>query len=245
MYATAPEDHDSLVIVPTYNEVQNLECLVQAVLDQDTTTPFTLLIIDDNSPDGTGELADLLAAERPERLAVLHRARKLGLGTAYIAGFRYALQHGYTHVFEMDADFSHDPSTLPLLRSALEDADLVVGSRYVRGGSARGWSIPRRALSQLGSFYAGSILGVPVRDLTGGFKGYRANVLANINLGAIKSSGYAFQIEMTYYAFAHGFRIMELPICFGPRAAGNSKMGFSIVLEALLAVWRLRLTAHP
>jgi dolichol-phosphate mannosyltransferase len=238
------QNHDSLVIVPTYNEVDNLECLVEAVLDQSSSPAFDLLVVDDNSPDGTGDLADFLACERPDRLVVIHRAGKFGLGTAYIEGFRYALQHGYTHVFEMDADFSHDPSALPVLRAALEDADVVLGSRYIPGGTAAQWSGWRRALSQLGSTYARFILGVPVHDLTGGFKGFRADALAALDLGAIRSSGYAFQIEVTYRTLLHGFHVTELPITFGPRLAGHSKLRPGIILEALLVVPRLRLTSR-
>ena len=234
---------DNLVIVPTYNELQNLQPLVEAILGQNASTPFNLLIVDDNSPDGTGELADHLVREQPDRLSVLHREGKLGLGTAYVHGFQYALAPGYDHVFEMDADFSHNPAMLPVLRSALNEADLVLGSRYVSGGGAPGWSVWRLALSQLGSAYARSILGLPFRDLTGGFKGFRASVLAALDLNAIKSNGYAFQIEVTYRSFLNGFRIVEEPIVFGPRLNGRSKMRKGIVLEALVVVWSLRRTA--
>src|SRR5438270_250068 len=165
MCQTTNMSRDSLVIVPTYNEAETLECLVQSVLCQDSPTPFSMLVVDDNSPDGTGDLADFLAAEWQNRLAVLHRQSKLGLGSAYVEGFRYALEHGFSHVFEMDADFSHDPVALPALRSALENADLVLGSRYIRGGSAAGQPVWRRALSQLGSRYASIVLGLPFRDL--------------------------------------------------------------------------------
>jgi dolichol-phosphate mannosyltransferase len=235
---------DSLVIVPTYNELQTLEPLVEAVLRQNTPAPLNLLIVDDNSPDGTGELADHLVRRQPDRLSVLHRESKLGLGTAYVSGFRYALAHGYRHVFEMDADFSHDPAMLPVLRSTLTEADVVLGSRYVSGGAAPGWSVWRLALSQVGSAYARSVLGLPFRDLTGGFKGFRASVLAALDLSSIKSNGYAFQIEITYRSFLNGFRIVEAPIVFGPRLAGRSKMRKAIILEALLVVWRLRKTTR-
>jgi dolichol-phosphate mannosyltransferase len=231
---------DSLVIVPTYNEVDNLEALVEAVLNQSTDRPFDLLIVDDNSPDGTGDLADFLSAESADRVSVVHRAGKLGLGSAYIAGFHYALEHNYQCVFEMDADFSHDPCALPALRSALDDADVVLGSRYVRGGEAPEWPFWRRAMSKGGSAYARLVLGLPFHDLTGGFKAFRRPVLGALDLESIQSSGYAFQIEVTYRCFTHGFRIVEQPIVFGPRTAGRSKMNPRIVAEALLVVWRLR-----
>lgn len=244
MYATATLDRDSLVVVPTYNEATTLEYLAHNILDQETPTPFNLLIVDDNSPDGTGDLADVLAAERPRRISVLHRERKLGLGSAYVEGFRYALDHGFDHVFEMDADFSHDPSALPGLRAALNTVDLVLGSRYVEGGTTPHWSVWRHALSYFGSTYAGLVLGLPFHDLTSGFKGFRARVLQNLDLAAIQSNGYAFQIEVTYQTYLNGFRIAEQPINFGPRLAGRSKMRLGIVLEALLVVWRLRFTSR-
>jgi dolichol-phosphate mannosyltransferase len=244
MCAIALADRDSLVIVPTYNEIDNLGRLVRAVLDQNQVAEFNLLVVDDNSPDGTGQLADLLAAEHPDRMAVIHRDGKLGLGTAYVEGFRYALQHGYSHVFEMDADFSHDPATLQELRCTLEDADLVLGSRYVDGGSAPGQSTWRRMLSRLGSMYASTILGLPLRDVTGGFKGFRAGTLAALDLQAIRSNGYAFQIEVTYRAFSSGLRVVEQPITFGPRLSGHSKMRLGIICEALIIVWRLRFTSQ-
>jgi dolichol-phosphate mannosyltransferase len=229
---------DSLVIVPTYNEVANLERLVKAVL---ALRAFDVLIVDDNSPDGTGELGDVLALEHPNRVAVLHRPGKNGLGRAYVCGFRYALAHQYSRVFEMDADFSHDPASLLTLRSALDRADVVLGSRYVPGGVTSHWPAWRRALSQGGSRYAGIVLGLPIRDLTGGFKGFRSMVLSSIDLDAIQSNGYAFQIEVTYRCQRRGFQIVEEPIVFVDRRAGRSKMHARIVVEALLVVWRLRL----
>ena len=243
MFQTSDACRDSLVIIPTYNEAMTLEFLVEAILNQATPAPLSVLVIDDNSPDGTGDLADFLAAEWPDRLSVLHRDRKLGLGSAYVDGFRFALEHGFNHVFEMDADFSHDPAMLPTMRSMLEWADVVLGSRYVHGGSAPGWSFWRRALSQLGSRYAGVILRLPFRDLTGGFKGFRAEALMALDLDSIQSNGYAFQIEVTYRTYVNGFRIIEQPITFGKRLAGRSKMRPSIIVEALLVVWRLRFTA--
>jgi dolichol-phosphate mannosyltransferase len=235
---------DSLVIVPTYNEADNLEPLVAAVLDSDQHAQFDLLIVDDNSPDGTGELAELFAAELADRMMVLHRTDKLGLGSAYVAGFRYALKHRYTHVFEMDADFSHDPTTLPQLRSTLDSADVVLGSRYVAGGGTQHWPWWRRALSQAGSLYAAKMLDLPYHDLTGGYKGFRSRVLATLDLDAIQSNGYAFQIEVTYRSHRHGFRIVEYPIHFADRRAGQSKMHPRIVAEALRVVWRLRLESR-
>jgi dolichol-phosphate mannosyltransferase len=232
----------NLVIVPTYNEVENLERLVDLVLRQGA---FDILVVDDRSPDGTGELGDALADRYPDRVTVMHRAGKLGLGTAYRAGFRYALTHGYQRVFEMDADFSHDPAALPALRAALEDADMVLGSRYAPGGATANWPVWRRLLSQGGSKYAALILGLPFRDLTGGFKGISASVLRSLDLDGIQSNGYAFQIEVTYRAYRNGFRIVERPITFADRRLGQSKMRAGIVLEALRIVWALRLEVRP
>jgi dolichol-phosphate mannosyltransferase len=178
-------------------------------------------------------------------VAVLHRAAKQGLGTAYRAGFNYALTRGYQHIFEMDADFSHDPRALPALRAALEDADVVLGSRYVRGGETKNWPIARRLLSQGGSLYAALILGLPFHDLTGGFKGFSARVLQSLDLDAIRSNGYAFQIEVTYRAYQGGFRIVERPITFVDRRLGHSKMRPAIVAEAIRIVWSLRFGRRP
>lgn len=244
MQSTSTLDRDSLVIVPTYNESETLKRLVQAILDQEKPVRFNLLIVDDNSPDGTGDLAERLATEWPGRLTVVHRGRKLGLGSAYVDGFRYALEHGYRHIFEMDADLSHDPAFLPVLRSALAWTDVVLGSRYIDGGEAPGWSTWRHALSFFGCVYAGIVLGLPFHDLTSGFKGFRASVLEALDLDAVRCDGYAFQIEVTYRAYSSGFRVVEQPISFGPRLAGRSKMGLDIVLEALLAVWRLRFNSR-
>ncbi len=232
----------SLVVIPTYNEIENLMALVEIVLAQGD---FDVLIVDDHSPDGTGELAEVLADRFRERLAVLHRAGKQGLGTAYLAGFSYAVARGYQYIFEMDADFSHDPTALPGLRAALEDADLVLGSRYVRGGQTKNWPIARRLLSQGGSLYAALILGLPFHDLTGGFKGFTAGVLRTLDLDAIRSNGYAFQIEVTYRAHQSGFRIVERPITFVDRRLGKSKMRPAIVAEAVRIVWALRFGARP
>ena len=232
----------NLVVIPTYNEAENLRRLVGMVLDQRT---FDVLIVDDNSPDGTGELAEALVAHYPGRVAVVHRAGKLGLGTAYRTGFAYALSNGYQRVFEMDADFSHDPAALPELCAALNEADVVLGSRYVRGGATADWPLWRRVLSQGGSRYAALMLGLPFHDLTGGFKGFTARVLQSLDLDAIQSNGYAFQIEVTYRAYRRGFRIVEHPITFADRRLGKSKMRPAIVLEALSIVWALRFDSTP
>ncbi|MBI4493834.1 MAG: polyprenol monophosphomannose synthase [Chloroflexi bacterium] len=227
-----------LVIVPTYNERQNLEPLAEAVLRQG---PFDLLVVDDGSPDGTGEVADALAQRFPSRVSVLHRGAKLGLGSAYVQGFKAALERGHERVFQMDADFSHDPRDLPRLRDALESADLAIGSRYVDHGGARHWPLWRRALSRGGSLYARTILGVPVHDLTSGFKGFRRQALEALELDAIRSNGYSFQIEVTYRCYEQGRQIKEVPILFVDRRTGASKMSPHIVLEAMIMVWRLRL----
>jgi dolichol-phosphate mannosyltransferase len=204
--------------------------------------PFDILIVDDNSPDGTGTLADDLAAQYAGRFFVLHRRGKLGLGTAYLEGFRWGLARGYDLLFQMDADFSHDPHHLPQFLARLHaGADLVLGSRYVRGGGTRNWSLLRRIISRGGSFYAQVILGLPLRDLTSGFKGFRRRVLETMDLDRVHSNGYSFQIEVTYRAFRRGFRIVETPIIFVDRRVGKSKMSRRIVYEAIFMVWRLRL----
>jgi dolichol-phosphate mannosyltransferase len=201
-----------------------------------------VLVIDDNSPDGTGELADRLAAELGF-VDVLHRPRKNGLGPAYLAGFRRALDAGAELVLELDCDFSHDPADVPRLLAAAETTDLVLGSRYVPGGGIENWGVIRRAISAGGSFYARLVLGVPIRDLTGGFKCFRRAVLEAISLNDVRSRGYAFQIELTYRAIRKGFRVEEVPIRFVDRAVGGSKMSRAIVLEAIWKVPLLRLAA--
>jgi dolichol-phosphate mannosyltransferase len=231
--------NDVLIIVPTYNERDNLPELVAAVHRE--LPEADLLIVDDNSPDGTGKLADEIAA-KDKRVAVQHRAGKLGLGTAYIAGFRYALARDYQFVFEMDCDFSHDPRYLPvLLQHARAGADVVLGSRYVSGGGTVNWGPLRKIISRGGSFYARTILGVGVHDLTGGFKCFRRNVLERLDLDAVSAHGYGFQIELTYRAVRLGFKIEEVPIIFVDRRVGQSKMSKKIFLEALTLVWKLRL----
>jgi dolichol-phosphate mannosyltransferase len=226
------------VCLPTYNERENLESMVRALAEHGVS----ILVIDDSSPDGTGELADGLAAEL-EQVAVLHRERKEGLGPAYLAGFRRALADGAELVLEIDCDFSHDPADVPRLISEARKADLVLGSRYVDGGSVRNWGFVRRAVSAGGSLYARVLLGVPIHDLTGGFKCFRRTVLETIDFDAISSRGYAFQIETTYRAVRAGFRVVEVPIAFSDRARGGSKMTRAIVLEAIWKVPLLRLRA--
>jgi len=228
----------ALVCLPTYNERENLEPMLRALGEQG----LSVLVIDDNSPDGTGELADRLAQELGY-VEVLHRPRKEGLGPAYLAGFRRALADGAELILEVDCDFSHDPADVPRLIEAASAADLVLGSRYVPGGSIRNWGLLRRAVSAGGSLYARLLLGVGVRDLTGGFKCYRRAVLETIDLDTISSRGYAFQIETTYRALRAGFRVVEVPIAFVDREHGGSKMSRRIVLEAIWKVPALRLEA--
>jgi dolichol-phosphate mannosyltransferase len=229
-----------VVCLPTYNERENLEAMVSAlgeVLPEDSR----ILVIDDNSPDGTGEIADRLAGERGD-VEVLHRPQKEGLGPAYLAGFRRALELEADLVLEMDCDFSHNPADVPRLVAAADGADVVLGSRYVPGGGTKNWGALRRVVSRGGSLYAQVLLGLRVRDLTGGFKCYRRAVLETIDLDAIKSKGYAFQIETTYRAIRAGFRVAEVPIVFVDRQVGGSKMSNSIVLEAIWKVPALRLS---
>ncbi len=226
------------VVLPTYNERENLPAIVPAILS--AAAELDVLIVDDGSPDGTGELADALAAGDP-RVTVLHRQKKEGLGRAYLAGFAEVLQRGYGRILEMDADFSHAPAKLSELLAASRTADVVLGSRYVEGGGTVNWGLGRRALSKGGSFYARTILGLGVRDLTGGFKCFRREVLEKLDLKSVRSSGYAFQIELTYRAVRRGFTVVEIPITFVDRRVGKSKMSRRIVAEALWMVWKLRL----
>ena len=228
----------ALVIVPTYNERENIRRLVDTVLVQDAR--LDILVVDDGSPDGTGALVDEIVASNA-RVHVLHRARKLGLGTAYIAGFRWALEREYAYVLEMDADFSHDPIHLPQFLRAVEDADLVLGSRYQQGRvTVVNWPIARLILSYCANIYARGVTGLPVWDATGGFKCFRRSVLEAIDLSRVRSNGYAFQIEMSFRAWKRNFRISEIPIVFVDRTEGTSKMSGSIVREAVWMVWRLR-----
>jgi len=229
----------AVICLPTYNERENLEPMLRALGDKSVR----VLVIDDNSPDGTGPLADRLAAELGY-VDVLHRERKEGLGPAYLAGFRRALSDGAELVLEMDCDFSHDPNDVPRLLAAVEGgADLALGSRYVPGGGVRNWGLLRRVISAGGSLYARVLLGVKVRDLTGGFKCYRRAVLEAIDLDAVESKGYAFQIETTYRVLRAGFKVVEVPITFADREVGGSKMSKAIVAEAIWKVPGLRLAA--
>jgi dolichol-phosphate mannosyltransferase len=227
---------ETWLILPTYNEAENIAPFVEAV-QAELPDGARVLIVDDSSPDGTGEIADHLAAER-EGVAVLHRPLREGLGPAYIAGFREALAGGAELVLEMDSDFSHEPAYLPRLLEAAEGADLVIGSRYVDGGGVGDWGAMRRAISRGGSAYARLVLGVPVNDLTGGFKCFRREVLEAIDLDEVQAKGYAFQVELTYRAVQRGFRVVEVPIVFRDRRVGASKMSRAIVAEA---IWRVPL----
>ena len=228
----------SLVIIPTYNEKENAARIIAAVLSQDPS--IDVLIVDDGSPDGTGALVDAIAESEP-RVHVLHRESKLGLGTAYLAGFKWALERAYAFVFEMDADFSHAPEMLPKFLLAIKDADLVLGSRYQNGQvNVVNWPMSRLFLSYFANIYARTLTGVPIFDATGGFKCFRREVLQAIDLADVRSNGYAFQIEMTFRAWKKGFRIKEIPIVFVDRTEGSSKMSQRIVREAVWMVWRLR-----
>jgi dolichol-phosphate mannosyltransferase len=239
MSASKPERGPAWLVLPTYEEASNIERLVADARDK-LPVDAQVLIVDDNSADGTGRIAAELA-DREESIHFLHRETKEGLGPAYIAGFRHALAGGAGLVIEMDADFSHEPAYLPRLLEAAERADIVIGSRYVPGGGVSDWGALRRAISKGGSTYARLTLGVEVRDLTGGFKCFRREVLEAVDLGAIRSRGYAFQVEVTYRAIQLGFDVVEVPIVFRDRQTGSSKMSRSIVLEA---IWRVPLLRY-
>jgi len=228
----------SLIVIPTYNEIENIRPLVETVL-KGTPPSLEILVVDDGSPDGTGALVDTLTAESP-RVHVLHRAKKMGLGTAYVAGFRWGLERAFDTIIEMDADFSHDPKYLPTMLERLENYDFVIGSRYVAGGGTVNWGIGRKILSRGGSLYSRLILGAPIRDFTGGFNGWRKAVLEAVDLDTLRSDGYSFQIELKYRAFRRGFRFTEFPIVFEDRKVGKSKMNRKIVIEALGRVWSFR-----
>ena len=227
------------VVIPTYNEAENLPKLVSALF----TLPIEnlkILVVDDNSLDGTGQLAEALALAHPGHLDVLHRPGKLGLGSAYLQGFRYAIEAGADAVGQMDADFSHPPEKVPVLLEALQSCDVAIGSRYVPGGSVDAdWPIWRKALSAFGNFYARTILHLPIRDVTGGFKVWRSETLSAMPLDSIRSNGYAFQVEMAYVAYRLGFTFQEIPIYFADRRWGLSKMSFRIQREAALRVWQV------
>jgi dolichol-phosphate mannosyltransferase len=228
----------ALVIIPTYNEVSNLPKILPAILEQDPR--LEVLVVDDGSPDGTGALADRMAASE-RRIHVLHREGKLGLGTAYIAGFRWAIEQKVDYIFEMDADFSHDPKHLVTFLNEIHDADLVIGSRYLKGRvTVLNWPMARLLLSYFANGYARMVTGLQLWDSTGGFKCYRRAVLEGVDLGQVRSNGYSFQIEMSFRAWKKGFRLKEIPILFTDRAEGDSKMSRGIIWEAVWMVWRLR-----
>jgi dolichol-phosphate mannosyltransferase len=236
------DDARALIIVPTYNERENIARLIDTVLAQDPR--IEMLIVDDGSPDGTGEIVDRIIAKNPGRVQIHRRPKKLGLGTAYLAGFRIAIEQKYDLVLEMDADFSHDPNHLPQFLRAAEGADVVLGSRYREGKvTVVNWPIARLILSYFANVYARWVTGLPVWDGTGGFKCFRRKVLETIDLNAVRSNGYAFQIEMSFRAWKRGFKIVEIPIVFVDRTEGTSKMSGAIVREAVWMVWRLRIMA--
>jgi len=228
----------ALIVIPTYNEIENLTPITDAVLGI-TPESVHVLVVDDGSPDGTGKMADELAAKNP-RLHVLHRKQKQGLGPAYIAGFRWGFENNFDQLVEMDADFSHNPTYLPTMLDLLNKNDYVLGSRNIEGGGTINWGILRKIISRGGSAYARFILGVPVRDFTGGFNGWNRKVLEGINLDTMESGGYSFQIELKFRAYRKGFRYLEFPIIFEDRRVGKSKMSSKIVLEALSMVPKLR-----
>lgn len=227
----------TLICMPTYNEAENIRPIIAAI--HAVVPEVDVLVIDDGSPDGTGQIADDLSG-RDERIKVLHRTEKSGLGPAYIAGFEWALARDYAYIFEMDADFSHQPKYLPTMIEELGRWDVVVGSRYVAGGGTEDWGALRKLISRGGGFYARMILGVDVRDLTAGFVAWRREVLETMDLASVEASGYVFQIEMKYRAHKRGYRILEVPIVFPDRIAGESKMTSDIALEALTRVWKIR-----
>ena len=228
----------TLIVIPTYNEIDNLKPLTQEVLEG-TPASVEVLVVDDGSPDGTGQLADQLA-QKNSRLHVLHRAKKMGLGTAYVHGFEWGIRQGFESFIEMDADFSHHPRYLKQMLSLLETHDVVIGSRYVSGGGTVNWGLGRKILSRGGSLYSRLILRAPIRDFTGGFNGWHKKVLEAVELKSLRSDGYSFQIELKYRAFLKRFKIVEFPILFEDRKVGKSKMNRKIVFEALLRVWSFR-----
>ena len=231
-------ENKTLIIVPTFNELDNITKLIPDLLSRSANPD--ILIVDDNSPDGTAEFIQQLALSN-DRIHLIKREKKMGLGTAYIAGFKFALKNNYDFIFEMDADYSHDPKEIPNFLNAIQENDLVLGSRYSNGVNVVNWPMRRLLLSYFANIYTRIVTGLPVKDATGGFKCFRRKVLETINLDRVKSNGYAFQIEMTYKAFKKGFRIKEIPIIFIDRMKGKSKMSKRIVREAIFMVWKLRL----
>lgn len=232
---------DCTIVIPTYNERENIAALIQQIM---AFPRFNVLVVDDNSPDGTGQIVAELAQQN-QRVKLLARPGKLGLGTAYVAGFKQALSDGAQFIFEMDADFSHDPRYLPHLLAAAEtEYDLVLGSRYVKGGGTTDWGLLRKLISRGGSFYARLILGLSIQDCTGGFRCYRRQLLEQLDLDAVRSNGYSFQVEMLYRAHLGQFRIGEIPIIFPDRRVGASKMSRRIIVEAMIMVWRMRFFPH-
>ena len=232
----ASESERALVVIPTFNEADNIGVLIPQILDQSPI--LDVLVVDDGSPDGTADLVRGISASNP-RVYLLERPSKMGLGTAYVKGFRFALERGYAYVFEMDADFSHRPLEIPTFLEAIQDCDLVIGSRYTNGVRVLNWPMQRLLLSYSANVYTRLITGLPLHDATGGFKCYRRTVLEAINLDRIKSNGYAFQIEMSFKAWKKGFRLKEIPIVFLDRASGHSKMSKRIVHEAFFMLWKL------
>lgn len=230
----------SLVIIPTYNEIDNIERIIERVLPQDKS--IEILIVDDNSPDGTGQKVLEIMKDNP-KIHIIQRKGKMGLGSAYVAGFEYAIANKYDFVFEMDADFSHNPNDIPRMLKAIEDNDLVIGSRYVQGVNVVNWPMSRLLLSYFASFYVKVITGMKVDDPTGGFKCFRREVLESIDLSKIMSDGYSFQVEMNYRVYNKNYRVKEIPIVFYERRDGQSKMSKRIVWEAVFMVWRLRFMA--
>jgi len=227
------------IVIPTFNEAENLPIIIQRIFDLDIPS-LNILIVDDNSPDGTGEIADQLVEKYSGEVDVLHRKGKLGLGTAYIEGFKICLDQGAERIVQMDADFSHNPEKVTELISSLDNYDMVLGSRYVEGGSLdREWAFWRKGLSSFGNFYARIILGMPIKDVTGGFRAWRRETLLGIPLERVKSQGYAFQVEMGYITHLKGFRIKEIPIYFADRSRGDSKMSLNIQIEAARRVWSI------
>lgn len=228
----------SLIIIPTYNELDNITRLIPELIGKNKNVD--VLIVDDNSPDGTGSYVKSLGETHPE-VKIINRPKKMGLGTAYIAGFKYAIENKYDYVFEMDADFSHDPKEIKNFLSAIKENDVVIGSRYITGVNVVNWPMRRLLLSYFASMYTRVITGMPIKDATGGFKCFRRNVLESIDLNRIKSNGYSFQIEMNFKAYKKGFRMKEIPIIFMDRVKGTSKMSKKIVREAITMVWKLRI----